>query len=680
MTVKYGFYNSLAGDRTYDAADMSQLFDGIIQDGVLATFGDALLVSPESPASMNIVVGTGRAWFNSTWTSNDTPLVLEIDAAEAVLNRIDLVILEVNKATGTRANSIKILKGAPGSTPVAPTLTNADPLFQYALCSIYIAAASPSIDAGDITNLVGSVDTPFVTGVIDTVDLNSVFAQYEAEFDAWFQNLQDQLDENQAGNLQNQIDDINAILEGGLETGGWTAIDAPASYSSVDSPTGVVSFNADLTAVLQKGMRVSYEQTQALSAYWSFDASSAAGVGSFSMSNIGTPTYTAGKFSNALTLDGSTDALSIADTAVLKPTVSFTIGAWIKTTGSSNQDIFTSYQTTPNPAGIKLFVMSTGVVRLTIGNASGGLEDIGYTLLNSTSLVNNGNWHYVVATYNNRIAQLYVDGILEASKYSVQVAYDTTNYIRIGCIYTSGTNAEYFNGQIDDLFIINNYALDEKTIRDKYIANIAQGISDLTVEKMGLITDVGNHSGGVTLVTVYHGTDFKLVNSVISNPRYSSMKIPYGFNANPNKWSVFVSDPSDKSKTYPSASVWYGRTNLMNGNSTLPAISIPIGIWNLRFSCVISANANPSSALNIYTTLSTSQNAISDPDFTASANNGGSSGNMYVMQTVHKDKIVNLREKTIMYMLLMTGVAAGSIDAYGFTVSPAKIIATSAYL
>ena len=39
MTVSYGFYNSLNGDRKYNARHMSMIFDGIIRDGVFMSIG-----------------------------------------------------------------------------------------------------------------------------------------------------------------------------------------------------------------------------------------------------------------------------------------------------------------------------------------------------------------------------------------------------------------------------------------------------------------------------------------------------------------------------------------------------------------------------------------------------------------------------------------------------------------
>ena len=203
MTVTYGFYNSLNGDRKYNAEQMSKLFTGIITDGVFQGVGGALIVSAQT--GMNVSVAAGRAWFNGTWTDNDAALVLTLDPAEIALARIDRIILEINKSDAVRANTIKILKGTPASSPVAPGLTISSTLSQYALANIYIAAGVTSITAGNITNIVGTVNTPFITGIVESVDLATLFAQYSAQFDAWFTDLQNELDSNQATNLQNQI-------------------------------------------------------------------------------------------------------------------------------------------------------------------------------------------------------------------------------------------------------------------------------------------------------------------------------------------------------------------------------------------------------------------------------------------------------------------------------------------
>jgi len=208
MSVTFGFYNSIAGDRTYDSTQVSQMFEGLIADGIYATVGDALAVV--AGTGMSVSVGEGRAWFNNTWTKNDGDLILAIDAAEAVLNRIDTVVLEVNSDVASRTNTIKIVKGSPSSTPVAATLINAGTQHQYPLATVYVGAAVTEIILANITNTIGTVACPFVTGVIDTINVDMLLAQWDAEFNDWFARLENILDANTAANL--------LLLINGLQT------------------------------------------------------------------------------------------------------------------------------------------------------------------------------------------------------------------------------------------------------------------------------------------------------------------------------------------------------------------------------------------------------------------------------------------------------------------------------
>lgn len=218
MTVTYGFYNSLAGDRVYNAIQMSQLFSSIIADGVLGAVGNAFHVS--AGTGMHVTVGTGRAWFKNSWTDNDTLLTLDIAAAHAVLPRIDVVCIEMDSDNGVRANSIKVITGTPSSTPVAPTLTHTTTLNQYPFAHVLVPAAATQILASNITNKIGTTDCPLVTGILQTMTIDNIVAQWEAQFAFWFTTLQDQLDENQAANLQGQITNSNnTLIEEIISTG-----------------------------------------------------------------------------------------------------------------------------------------------------------------------------------------------------------------------------------------------------------------------------------------------------------------------------------------------------------------------------------------------------------------------------------------------------------------------------
>ena len=164
MAVTYGFYNSVAGDRKYDATQMGAMFDGIVTDGVFSSIGSAFLVA--AATGLNITVGIGRAWLQKTWTLNDASLTLTATSSHLTLPRIDEVIIEVN--TTTRINSIKILAGTPAASPVRPTLSQTGGLYQYSIASIARPANSSTIVAGNITRTVGGIGVPLAASALLT--------------------------------------------------------------------------------------------------------------------------------------------------------------------------------------------------------------------------------------------------------------------------------------------------------------------------------------------------------------------------------------------------------------------------------------------------------------------------------------------------------------------------------
>ena len=219
MSVTFGFYNALNHDRKYDAIQVSSIFDGIINDGIYESIGTAMIVKATSYMVINI--GIGRAWFNHTWTYNDSILPLTVQPSELVLNRIDTVILEVDSTRTVRTNNIKIIEGTPAATPVAITLVNNENVHQYPLARIYVKANATVITQADITNTVGTSECPFVTGIISTLSTDNLIQQWESSyeqwlseqttsFNTWFAGLKNELDSNQAANLLNQINLVSA--------------------------------------------------------------------------------------------------------------------------------------------------------------------------------------------------------------------------------------------------------------------------------------------------------------------------------------------------------------------------------------------------------------------------------------------------------------------------------------
>lgn len=177
MSFASGFFNSVDHDRLYDATDISRLFDGLIRDGIFASIGDCLVVKQSD--QMNVTVGTGRAWFNHTWSYNDALYPVTIPPSEILMDRIDAVVLEINSVESVRANSIKLIKGTPSSTPAKPALTNTKEVHQYPLAYVTVGKEVTSIRQADIENCVGTSVCPFVTGILEVISIEQLIPQWK---------------------------------------------------------------------------------------------------------------------------------------------------------------------------------------------------------------------------------------------------------------------------------------------------------------------------------------------------------------------------------------------------------------------------------------------------------------------------------------------------------------------
>lgn len=183
MSIRSGFFNSTNHDRLYNAEDFSKIFDGIIRDGVFLSEGDHFNVTART--EMVVRVGTGRSWFLGTYTVSDEPIDFTVPAAHATLNRIDAIVIDVDKTPAVRANNILYLEGTPATDPVPPTFVNTTSHKQYPLCYIQVNVGTASMSQALITNKVGLEPCPFVTGILDKIDITTLIAQWESQWTQW---------------------------------------------------------------------------------------------------------------------------------------------------------------------------------------------------------------------------------------------------------------------------------------------------------------------------------------------------------------------------------------------------------------------------------------------------------------------------------------------------------------
>lgn len=215
MAMRYGFFDSeITGedeegqpifDRAENAEFISKIFSALVTNGVYADPADNFVVRASS--GMNITVKAGRGFVNGrfAWTEQDTTLTLS--TANSALSRIDAVVLRLSMTD--RTISLAIKAGTPASSPFTPSLTRTADIYELRLANISVGAGAKAIKQADITDTrYDTTQCGIVTGMIDQIDTTSLFAQYDDQFKTWFENLENTLDENQATNLQNNINKL----------------------------------------------------------------------------------------------------------------------------------------------------------------------------------------------------------------------------------------------------------------------------------------------------------------------------------------------------------------------------------------------------------------------------------------------------------------------------------------
>jgi len=200
MAITYGFFNSLNHDRTYNAAQITEYFDGLVSDGVYESVGGAMQV--QAATGMNVDIQTGRAIIDCRWIRNDAVLTMPITASHVTLARYTAIMVRLDYSA--RTISIIAVDGTPATSPLKPEPTQTATVKDLVLAYLYIPAGATVIPQANIQDQRGTSMCGWVTGLIKQVDTSQLFAQWQdacetfyremtAGFNAWFDTLTSKL-------------------------------------------------------------------------------------------------------------------------------------------------------------------------------------------------------------------------------------------------------------------------------------------------------------------------------------------------------------------------------------------------------------------------------------------------------------------------------------------------------
>ncbi len=209
MAVKYGYFNSVDGDRKYNAEDMTMYFKGLVSDGIYQTIGEMFTVSAVS--GLTVKIGTGRALVNMHWIENDAPMNISLGVASVSADTYRLIVLRCDLSENVRSVSI-VAKDTGTSGTI--TLTNDDYVTELCIAQVKIRKNATAISQSDISDYRGTAYCPWITGLIKQVDTSTLSSQFmtyyvqqtaelqtwlasqKASFENWLETLQSELNVN----------------------------------------------------------------------------------------------------------------------------------------------------------------------------------------------------------------------------------------------------------------------------------------------------------------------------------------------------------------------------------------------------------------------------------------------------------------------------------------------------
>lgn len=146
MSITYGFFNSVAGDRLYNADDISRMFEPYSTDGVFKEYSNGFKVGVNN--GLSVAIHGGMAKINGKWVRNSGVETRSISPTNSSFDRIDAVVLRLD--SDEREITLEIKEGTPAMQPKMPEIINRGGIREICLAVVNVAAGATEIIDSDI--------------------------------------------------------------------------------------------------------------------------------------------------------------------------------------------------------------------------------------------------------------------------------------------------------------------------------------------------------------------------------------------------------------------------------------------------------------------------------------------------------------------------------------------------
>ncbi|MBO5208478.1 MAG: discoidin domain-containing protein [Lachnospiraceae bacterium] len=206
-------------DRIYYADDFARYFRSFISSGIFLKEHDNLQVIAND--DMSVTIRPGAIIIDGYHYENTEDIIVQLDPADGVLNRIDRISISWIKEERDAHKIVQ--KGESSYEPISPECRRNAEYKDYVLADVYVAAGVIKITQDNITDQRLNTDVCGLAIAFSEIDTTLIFSQLQAfyekvksenadwakekqeAFDKWFENIKNQLEGDVAANLQKQI-------------------------------------------------------------------------------------------------------------------------------------------------------------------------------------------------------------------------------------------------------------------------------------------------------------------------------------------------------------------------------------------------------------------------------------------------------------------------------------------
>lgn len=194
------FDSTMDDERNYSADQFAEYFRQVISTGIL-NGGENLQVVCDG-SDMSIQITPGYAWVEGYLYKVDMePLALTLATAHPELDRVDRIVIRLDKSLENRYIRAFVLHGIPSASPAAPPIMRNKNIFEISLAQILVKAGKSFIAQENITDERFDVNVCGLAHSLIGADTTEIFIQFsdyldryrkekDLEYTTWVRNIQ----------------------------------------------------------------------------------------------------------------------------------------------------------------------------------------------------------------------------------------------------------------------------------------------------------------------------------------------------------------------------------------------------------------------------------------------------------------------------------------------------------